>query len=252
MKPLFTRKTFQYFDLAKKNKKKKAWFAKNKEFYEEAVKKPFSELIQELDFRLSSRLPGIIVSPRKISRPLRPEKKAMEHGWVKAGAMFFLSEKQTSIYEWNPGIYLHLGDEKDDNVMGIGLYGPSSRQMKRLRAELQRDHATLERILQDKKLKKYWGGLAAEKYKRFPKDFSEEEPAANFLWYKQLFLRRQFTRKEVIAKDFADSVLKSYEAALPFFAWVRQAVGVYDRVEAEQERRDRDALEEEVAGALGV
>ncbi len=242
MKPLFTRKTFQYFDLAKKNKKKKEWFTKNKDLYESAVKAPFAEVIREIDFRYSEKLPHIALTPRKISRPLRPENKAQELGWVKAGCMFFLSEKQTSIFEWNPGLYLHLGDEKDDNVMGMGLYGPSSRQIKRLRAALVRDYATVDKILKDPKLKKYWGGLADEKYKRFPKDYSEQDPAAKYLWYKQFFLRRQFTRKEVTSKDFANTVLRSFEAGLPLFAWIREAIGVYDRKEMEQEKRDREAL----------
>jgi hypothetical protein len=41
-------------------------------------------------------------------------------------------------------------------------------------------------------------------------------------------------------------VLKSYEAGLPFFAWVREAVGVYNRQEMERERAiraDREAEE---------
>ncbi len=242
MKPFFTRNTFRYFDLAKKNKKKKEWFLKNKDLYETVVREPFAQLIREMGFRFSDRLPHIVMSPRKVSRPLRPEKKAQERGWVKASAMFFLSEKQTSMFEWNPGLYFQLGDEKEDNVMGIGLYGPSSRQVKRLRLAFVEDCATLDKILKNPKLKKYWGGLAEEKYKRFPKGFREDHPSAKYLWYKQFFLRRSFSRKEVVSRDFVDTVLKSFEAGLPLFAWIRNAVGVYDRREAEQERRDREAL----------
>lgn len=247
MKSPFSRKTFQYFDLAKKNKKKKQWFTKNKDLYESAVREPMVLLLQEMDHRFSGKVPHIVMSPRKISRPLRPENKAIEHGWLKASTMFFLSEKQTSIFEWNPGIYLQLGDEKEDNVIGMGLYGPSSRQTKRLRRAFVEDYATLDRILKAPKLKKYWGGLAEEKYKRFPKDFSPDDPAAKYLWYKQFFLRRRFTRKEVTSKDFVNTVLHSFEAGLPLFAWIRDAVGTYDRREMEQERRDRDALREESA-----
>jgi|GEM_PF-464781 len=239
MKSLFTRKTFQYFDLAKKNKKKKEWFTKNKALYEVAVKEPYSILLHEIDHRISRELPLIDISPRKISRPLRPKNKAETMGYVKAGSMFFLSEKQTSIFEWNPGLYLHLGDEKDDNVIGMGLYGPSSRQIKRLRAALARDYKTVDKILADKKLKKYWGGLAEEKYVRFPKDYSVDEAGAKYIWYKQFFLRQQFTRKQVLEKGFADHVLKSFEAGLPLFAWIRKSIGVYNRIEMEREKRER-------------
>lgn len=239
MKSLFNRKTFQYFDLAKKNKKKKDWFTKNKALYEEAVREPYEIILSEMSQRFSRKLPRIDINSRKISRPLRPKNKAETMGYVKAGAMFFLSEKQTSMFEWNPGIYMHLGDEKEDNVIGLGLYGPSSRQIKRLRKALEKDYKRVDKILADKKFKKYWGGLAEEKYKRFPKEHSENHPAAKYLWYKQFFVRQQFTRKEVLAPGFAEHVLKSFEAALPLLEWIRESVGVYNRQERERERAIR-------------
>lgn len=242
MPSLFTRKTFQYFHQAKKNKFKKGWFEKNRAFYEESVREPYALLIRELASRLSAELPGITLSPRKISRPIRPAHKAKEHGYVKAGAMFFLSEKTTSQFEWNPGIYLHLGDEKDDNVIGMGLYGPSSRQIKRLRRAFADDYKSMDKILAKKKLKKFWGGPADEKYKRFPKDYFVGDPAAKYLWYKQFYLRRQFTRKEVMSPDFPELVLQAFEAGLPFFQWVREAVGVYSRQEMEREKAIRADL----------
>lgn len=248
MQTLFSRKTFQYFDLAKKNKKKKEWFAKNKELYELSVKDPYGILIREMDHRFSRQVPGIILSPKKISRPLRPKNKAEIMGYVKASSMFYLSEKQTSIFEWNPGIYMQLGDEKEDNVIGIGLYGPSSRQIKRLRATLVKDYKEVDKILADRKLKKYWGGLASELYKRFPKDYSVDDPAAKYLWYKQFFLRRHFNRKEVTSKEFADTVLRSFEAGLPLLNWIRESIGVYNKREMENAKKDALAREDQGHG----
>lgn len=165
-------------------------------------------------------------------------------GLVRASANFFLTEKQTSIFEWNPGLYMQLGDEKIDNVIGMGLYGPSSRQIKRLRAAFAADYRTVDRLLGDKKLRKYWGGPADEKYVRFPKDYSPEQPGAEYIWYKQFYLRREFTRREVLATNFAETVLRSFEAGLPLFAWIRQAIGTYDRIEMQREKRERmDLLE---------
>ena len=253
---LFTRKTFQYFDAAKKNKFKKGWFEKNRDFYEEAVKEPFTILINEIDERLGSRLPGVQISPRKISRPVRPEAKAKENGWVKAGAMFFLQEKTTSQFEWNPGLYLHLGDERDDNVIGMGLYGPSSRQIRRLRTAFREEHETVDELLADKRFRKLWGKPAEEKYVRFPKEYSLDDPAAEYLWYNQFYVRRQFTRKEVTSPGFPDLVIRHFEAGAPFLNWLRAAVGVFDRKEYERDRRERLAAageaDEARRGELGL
>lgn len=243
---LFTRKTFQYFDAAKKNKFKKGWFEKNKEFYEEAVKEPFTILLNEIDERLGSRLPGVQISPRKISRPVRPEAKAKENGWVKAGAMFFLQEKTTSQFEWNPGLYLHLGDEKEDNVIGMGLYGPSSRQIRRLRTAFREELDTVDELLAEKRFKKLWGAPADEKYVRLPKEFLLSDPAVKYLVYKQFYVRRQFTRKDVMSRGFPDLVIKHFEAGAPFLNWLRSAVGIFDRKEYERERRERAAQKSEM------
>jgi uncharacterized protein (DUF2461 family) len=48
---MFTRKTFEYFDKAEKHKAKRDWFAKNKAFYEENVREPFTLFLQELSQR---------------------------------------------------------------------------------------------------------------------------------------------------------------------------------------------------------
>jgi len=240
MKSLFSRQTFAYFDLAKKNKKKKNWFEKNRDHYELHVKDPFKLLLLEMSHRLSPKLPGVIISPRKISRPLRPADKAEALGYTKASAMFFLSERMTSMFEWNPGIYMQLGDEKEDNIIGMGLYGPSSRQIKRLRAAFALDHKTVAKLLADRKLRKFWCEPAPEFYKRFPKDYAQDQPGAQYLWYKQFYLRRQFTRKEVVSRGFPDLVLKSFEAGIPLFSWIRNAVGIYDRREMEREKASRE------------
>lgn len=250
MGSLFTRKTFQYFDQAKKNKFRKGWFEKNKDLYEEAVKEPFNVLIREIDQELGSRFPGLQISPRKLSRPVRPEAKAKENGWVKASAMFFLQEKTTSQFEWNPGLFFHLGDEKGDNMIGMGLYGPSSRQIKRLRIAFREETDTVDDLLASRPFKKYWGKPEDEKYVRFPKDFSPEDPAAKYLWYKQFYVKHTFTRKEVMSREFPRLVIRSYEAGAPFLNWLRAAVGVFDRKEYERDRRERLAFEQ--SGELGL
>jgi uncharacterized protein (TIGR02453 family) len=244
-KSLFTRKTFQYYDEAKRNNRNAKWFPKNKENFEASVRAPFLALLEELNFRIGHRVPSIPMGPRKISRPLRAGKRAAKNGLVRASTYFYLAVPSTSRFESNPGLFMQLGDEKEDNVIGVGLYMPSSRQIRRLRAALQEDHASIRRILADRKLKKYWGELAEEKYKRFPKDLNPEHPAADLLMYKQFHFTRHFTRKEVTAKDFPDTVMRAFEAALPFLGWLRENIGVYDRKEWERQRADELARAEE-------
>lgn len=227
-KPQFSSKTFTYFDSAIKNKKKIDWLEKHKSDYNEFVKAPFENLTQQLKENFSNEVPRIDFLPRKISRPLRRNPDA-DGAFVRTHVMAFFSEKATSQFEWNPGIYISIGSVPNDNVVGLGLYMVSSRQMSLLRHALVDDYAEIDSILTNKKLKKSWGNLQGEIYKRFPKGFDENSEAAKYLKHKQFFLSQKLTRKQICDPKFCDQVVKDIEIAIPFLQWIRSKVGVYQR-----------------------
>ena len=227
--PKFSEQTFRYFDLAKKNKAKKEWFEKNKAMYEDHVKAPLSHYIQLLKHELGSDLKRILIDPKKITRPLRPSNKAQDLGWIKDHTHVTLWENKTSIYEWNPAIHFQLGTKPDDNLMGVGLYMISSRQIYRLRAAAFEDYVNLDEIVEDPKFRSRWGQDFGERYKRFPKGYELDHPAAKYIWYKQFYVGQNFTRKQVISPGFIPRAVEDLKLALPFFNWVRTAVGTYQR-----------------------
>ena len=226
----FSNKTFQYFDLAKKNQMNEKWFVKNKPLYGEHVKEPFSILIQQLDLRFGDKLPRIELSPKKVSRPLRPKNKQEPgKGIVKSESHVTLWEKKVSLFEWNPGIHLQFGAAADENLLGVGLYMISSRQLKLMRRAIDENFSEFDKIMKDKKLKKVWGGLAGDKYVRFPKEYDENDRSAEYIWFKQFYLDRSLSRKDVMDKNFFKRVGEELEVALPFFLWVRDTVGTYKK-----------------------
>ena len=224
----FNSKTFSYFESAKRNKKNPAWFEKNKMDFDDYVKKPFEELTRLLNENFGSELPRIDFLPRKISRPVRRNPDE-DGGLVRTNVTAFFSEKATSQFEWNPGIYVSIGSMPDDNVMGLGLYMVSSRQMSLLRNAIVEDFDEFDSILSSKKMKKSWGELSGEVYKRFPKGFDENSPPAKYLRHKQFFLGQDLSKTQICDKKFFDNVIRDLELALPFLRWVRSKVGVYKR-----------------------
>ena len=213
--PNFSSKTFSYFDLAVKNQKKPEWFEKNKKDYEEHVKKPFEHLANLLFKNFASDLPNIDFSPRKITRPLRRSSDQFGN-IVRSNSTAFFSEKPSSQFEWNPGIYISIGAFPEDNVMGLGLYMVSSRQMKLLRNAIVEDFEKIDSILSAKKLKKNWGELRGEIYKRFPKGFDENSEQAKYLRQKQFYLGQNLSEKQICDKNFFDKVLRDVEVSISF------------------------------------
>ncbi len=226
----FSLKTFQYFDLAEKNKMNKNWFEKNKSLYEDHVKEPFSIFIQQLDLRVGDQISRIELSPKKISRPLRAaNKQGPGQGIIKTETHVSFAEKKISLYEWNPGIYIQIGQRPDDNFIGTGLYMVSSRQLKLMRSRIDQNYGEFHAILNHKKLKKVWGGLKGETYTRFPKEFDPSAPSAEYLWFKQFYLGRELSRKDVIHKDFFKHSIDDIELTIPFFSWIRNTVGTFKK-----------------------
>lgn len=225
----FTKDTFRYFDLAKRNKFKKEWFEKNKDLYEESVKAPMAYFLLKIKQELGNDLKRILVDPKKITRPLRPSNKAKDLGWLKDHSHFTLWESKTSIFEWNPAIHFQVGAKPDDNLLGVGLYMVSGRQIHRFRQAAVEDYVVLDEITEDKKFKSRWGTDFGEKYKRFPKGYDQNHPAAQYLWCKQFFVGREFTREQITSSQFTSTAVKDLKLAMPFFSWVRHAVGTYQR-----------------------
>ncbi len=223
----FTKNTYKYFDSAKKNKNNRDWFDKHKSLYENDVKAPLQALLLEINKKYQKQLPRIEISPDKITRPLRPKNRADDGGLIKTHTHISLAEKRTSLFEWNPGIYFQLGAGADENFFGLGLYMTSSRQVSLLRNALVEDFDRINQILTDKKLKKAWGGLKGDTYKRFPKGFNPESESAKYLKHKQFYLGRSYSRKEVLNPKFGPQLVKDLGTAIEFFNWVRGAVGTY-------------------------
>ena len=143
----FSNKTFQYFDQAKKNKNNLKWFEKNRILYQESVRKPFAHLVELMQKELQRDLPRIEISPRSITRPLRPKNRAERGGGlVKDFSHLSLAEKRSSLFEWNPGIYIQLGADQDHSLVGLGLYMVSSRQLSLLRNAVTEDFEEIDAL----------------------------------------------------------------------------------------------------------
>lgn len=236
----FTRKTFAYFDGARRHGSDRAWFEAHKGQYAEHVEVPFTHLILSLKEQLADVLPGIVFSPRRISKPLKRQSKDKDKQGplLRHKAAAFFAETATSMFESNPGIYLSFGANEDDNLCGCGLYMPSSRQFKELRPRFGTEHAALRRILQNKAFRRHWSGLSGDRYKRFPKDFDETAPGSEYLWQKQFFIGRTPSREDVLQPDFIERTVEAMAAAVPFLTWTRNAAGVYRKPKPRHEELD--------------
>jgi uncharacterized protein (TIGR02453 family) len=229
----FSKSTYQYFAEAKKVKTKNIksqqdWFLKNKSQYVETVKLPFENLLNEIQKKLQKEIPDLRIDHKLVTRPTRPAHKAAE-GLVKNFSYATITEKRSSLFEWNPGIHIQFGNEKDDNFIGCGLYMVSGRQISQLRNAIATDFDTINSILKKKNFKSTWGTLRGEMYVRAPKGFAMDQDYSKLLMHKQFYVHREYKITEITSKKFADIVVQDLKIILPFFKWIRESVGTYKR-----------------------
>ena len=66
--------------------------------------------------------------------------------------------------------------------------------------------------------------MKGEELKTAPKGFDKTHPAIDLLRKKQYLLTRNFSDKEVLASNFQDEVLKTFEAMRPFFDYISEVL----------------------------
>lgn len=121
------------------------------------------------------------------------------------------------------GYYLHI--EPGASFVGGGFWEPNTADLNRIRKEIELDDEEIRALIADKIFQNYFQELKGEELKTAPKGFDKTHPAIDLLRKKQYLLTRNFSDKEVLAPNFQEEVLKTFEAMRPFFDYVSEVLG---------------------------
>jgi uncharacterized protein (TIGR02453 family) len=108
------------------------------------------------------------------------------------------------------GYYMHI--EPGSSMAGGGIYHPDPAVLYRVRQKIERDLASFRSIITKKSFVKYFDGINGDKLVNVPRGFARDNPAAEYLKFKDLYSMSPFTDSEVIRADFAKELAKRYRA----------------------------------------
>lgn len=117
------------------------------------------------------------------------------------------------------GYYFHV-QPGGRSMVGGGFWAPNKEDLQRIREEIATDASELREIITNKTFVDTFGGLEGDQLKRAPKGFDPDHPDIDLLRYKQFVFSRNFTDKEVIAPDFADTLNQCFKNMRPFFDYM--------------------------------
>jgi len=225
----FTAETLRFFkQLAAHNNKE--WFEAHRDDYENNVREPMRDLVEELDDRFARFAPEIDGDPKRsmfrINRDIRFSKDKSPYK-TNAGCWFHHRSASRKVgseaAEGSAGFYFHLQPGK--SFIGAGVWMPPRPQLNKLRSAIAEKPEGFVRMVQS--LPKRFGGVSDESaLKRMPRGYSEDHPAAKWLKYQSFTSGRSLTDAQVTSAKLPALLEREYEAMLPLVRWVNGAFGL--------------------------
>lgn len=219
----FSSETFAFLrDLERNNKR--PWFQENKSRYEEEVKGPALEFIQDFASHLARLSPHFRADPRanggslfRIHRDIRFSKDKSPYK-THTGIQFRHEEGRDA---HAPGFYLHL--EPKQCFVGLGIWRPDGKTLRRIREAIVDDPMGWKKAVSGAGFKKRLH-LSGDRLVRCPRGFDPEHPLIEDLMWKDYVAMAGITQKAVTAPTFITEYAAYCRAGMPLVTFLCEAL----------------------------
>jgi len=200
---------------------RRAWYHAHKAEYDEHVRRPFEELVEEMIHRIGGVEPAVRgLSAHdtvfRLARDIRFTKDKTPYKLFSAAAIAPGGRKQSRA----PGFYFEIGAKR----IGIagGIYQPDKETLLRIRRAIARRGEELERLLAARTFRRVYGELQGERNIRLPPEFAPVAARHPLVAHRQFYFWVEYTGKP---RDvMADFLMRHYRAGWPVSAWLAGAV----------------------------
>ena len=225
----FSKRSLTFFrQLARNNDK--SWFEAHRDEYENEVRAPMRELIEELDVHFAEFAPEIGGDPKRsmfrINRDIRFSKDKSPYK-THAAAWFHHRNAARSVGSeadaGSAGYYFHL-EPGGKSMIGAGLWMPPRPQLNKLRSAIADDSAGFDQMVRS--IPSRFDGLDDEStLKRMPRGYAEDHPAAKWLRYQSFTSGRTLTDAQATSSALVTLLATEFKALLPLVRWLNGALG---------------------------
>ena len=224
-KRYFTPKLFGFLkDLAENNDRD--WFKANQDAYEEYVREPALEFINDFAAPLKKISPHFVADSRtvggslfRIQRDTRFSKDKTPYK-INTGLQFrHIAGKDAHA----PGFYLHI--QPGECFMGVGLWRPETKVAYSIRQAIADDPAGWKRASRGKRFSDVYA-IGGDSLNRPPRGFDEDHPLIEDLKRKDFIASTRVTQKSITSDHFMEDFTDNCKRSAPFMKFLCEAVGV--------------------------
>lgn len=196
------------------------WFEANKTLYLDSVKKPMENLIEALGREMVDYAPDYITEPKKaVFRIYRDVRFAKDKKPYKTNIAAGMSRRNLNKND-SASFYLHL--ERQQLMIAAGIYMPAADTLKLLRQSIAKNHDELRKILADKKLIRWMGGLQGQPLTRAPKGYLPGDPAEDLLRHKMYVVWVELDPALAYGPKLVKEVSERLRAATPLVEFLNR------------------------------
>jgi uncharacterized protein (TIGR02453 family) len=223
----FSSKTFAFLrDLAANNDR--TWFKAHQDRYEEVVREPALDFIEEFAEPLLKISPHFTADPRKVGGSLfriqRDTRFSKDKTPYKTHVGIHFRHVATKDDVHAPGLYLHL--EPKGSFAALGLWRPSTSHAYAIRERIADDPAAWKKAAYGKRFRDVYGDLEGESLKRPPRGFEADHPLIEDLKRKDFIASTRLTQAQVTSDDFMKAYTDTVKRGVPLIRYLTEAIGL--------------------------
>jgi uncharacterized protein (TIGR02453 family) len=208
----YSQKSIEFIKKAKRQKRP-LWLDKNRAEYEDVLVEPTRVLMTQVARALKKEAPGYRFPSRNFARIRRSADRAAAQGTYKDWIGMNASRDSGSMYEDLPGLYFHF--DTSDVFSAGGLYMPSSKQVKQIRAWIAEDASALDRLFKDRAFAKRFKDFGNERQlKTFPRGYPIDHPRMKWLKLTGWYVWNEFTKKQFFSASFHELLTEDWRQVL--------------------------------------
>ena len=228
--PIFTPETIRFLR-ALRRRNEKPWFEANRERYDQHVRLPLRELVEEVDVRLATLAPEIVGdakrSPFRIHRDVRFSSDKSPYKTTAACWFFHRAAGRsvgTAREGGGAGFYFHI--DPDEVLVAGGLWMPARPALDRVREAIAQDPDGFGGTVSGRAFRERFGGLTEEAMLvRMPRGYAPDHPAERWLRFRTFTASRTISEEEAYAQKLPDLLARDYAVLLPLVRWLNSALG---------------------------
>ncbi len=211
--PGFSEEAFRFFRGLVRNNHRD-WFLPRKPIFEEHVKVPMRELVEQVNGAMHSFAPDYVTDPAKaIYRFYRDTRFSADKSPYKTQIAASFHHRGLGCGE-GAGFYFAVSHKQ--LAVGGGVYMPSPETLRAIRGHLADRHADFRRIVKAPAVRRLLCELHGEQLSRIPKGFAADHPAADLLRFKLYLLYIELPPDLATTPAIQTEIVKRFRAITPF------------------------------------